>query len=282
MRLVRHPDADAFLRDVQAALERSEAEHNLVLGGALGLRGAAAPQGDLRWFGAVHGARGPVLAALTTPPFPLVLAAVDADAEGALEPLVAELLGRGPRPAEVVAEDGLARAFAERWSRAAGTEARLAMRQRVHALTEVRPVPEAPGELRRAGEGDRDRVAAWMEAFDAEALGESDVERARAAARRRIAAGEVWLWWDGGEPRAMAASARPTRHGVAVNAVYTPPEGRGRGYATACVAALTRRLLAEGRRFCVLYTDLANPTSNAIYARIGYRPVCDSTLFRFE
>ncbi|HEV2147672.1 MAG TPA: GNAT family N-acetyltransferase, partial [Longimicrobiaceae bacterium] len=175
----------------------------------------------------------------------------------------------------------LAEGFAERWSLATGAPARVAMRQRIYALTEVQPVPEAPGELRRAGTADEDRVADWIAAFDAEALGEADEERARGVARHRIAAGEVFLWEEGGEPRTMAASARPTRHGVAVNAVYTPPEWRGRGYATACVAALSAHLLAEGRRFCVLYTDLANPTSNSIYTRIGYRPVGDSTLFRF-
>jgi predicted GNAT family acetyltransferase len=67
-----------------------------------------------------------------------------------------------------------------------------------------------------------------------------------------------------------------------VNAVYTPPEQRGRGFATACVARLSARLLAEGRRQCVLFTDLANPTSNAIYARIGYRGVADFELCRFD
>jgi predicted GNAT family acetyltransferase len=87
--------------------------------------------------------------------------------------------------------------------------------------------------------------------------------------------------WDDGGPRAMAATARPTPGGIAVNSVFTPPAGRGRGYATALVAALSRRMLADGRRFCVLFTDLANPTSNAIYARIGYRPVRDLTFCRF-
>ncbi len=77
----------------------------------------------------------------------------------------------------------------------------------------------------------------------------------------------------------MAARARPTAHGIAVNAVYTPPEWRGRGYATSSVSQLSARLLEEGYEFCVLYTDLANPTSNAIYARIGYRGVRDFALY---
>jgi len=101
---------------------------------------------------------------------------------------------------------------------------------------------------------------------------------AHAVAARRVAAGEVYLWCDP-DPRTMAGSARPTQHAIAVNAVYTPPEWRKRGYATACVAELSRLLLARGYEFCVLYTDLANPTSNAIYSRIGYRPVRDLLMY---
>ena len=75
---------------------------------------------------------------------------------------------------------------------------------------------------------------------------------------------------------------RPTRHGISVSLVYTPPELRGRGYATACVGELSRKLLGAGREFCALFADLANPISNHIYERIGYRPVCDYEEYRFE
>ena len=79
----------------------------------------------------------------------------------------------------------------------------------------------------------------------------------------------------------MTARSRPTHHGIAVNAVYTPPEQRGRGYATAAVATLSQQLLYEGYDFCCLFTDLSNPTSNRIYQRIGYRPVCDFNEYIF-
>ena len=135
--------------------------------------------------------------------------------------------------------------------------------------------------MRVATAADLDLIAAWMAAFEAEAVGDDIAERAREVAERRIAAGQVHVW-DDGEPRAMASWARPTPRGVSVNAVYTPPPFRGRGCATALVAALSRTLLAEGRAFCALFTDLANPTSNAIYARIGYRPLRDFAHYRFE
>jgi predicted GNAT family acetyltransferase len=80
----------------------------------------------------------------------------------------------------------------------------------------------------------------------------------------------------------MAGRARPTRSTITVNAVYTPPELRRQGFATAAVAALSRALLAEGYPSCVLYTDLANPTSNSIYRRIGYEPVADAVRWFFR
>jgi predicted GNAT family acetyltransferase len=73
----------------------------------------------------------------------------------------------------------------------------------------------------------------------------------------------------------MAVAKGATRHGTRVGYVYTPPERRRRGYASALVAQVSQRMLSDGFRFCVLYTDLSNPTSNAIYARLGYEPIAD-------
>jgi predicted GNAT family acetyltransferase len=80
----------------------------------------------------------------------------------------------------------------------------------------------------------------------------------------------------------MAGLSGKTRHGIRVNLVYTPPNLRKKGYATACVAALTQRMLDSDKQFCCLYTDLANPTSNSIYQKIGYQPICDVQDWIFE
>jgi hypothetical protein len=88
--------------------------------------------------------------------------------------------------------------------------------------------------------------------------------------------------WDDGQAVSMAGFGGRTPNGIRIGPVYTPPELRGRGYASALTAALTQRLLDEGRQFCFLFTDLANPTSNSIYQRIGYRPVSDVDLWRFS
>jgi predicted GNAT family acetyltransferase len=88
-------------------------------------------------------------------------------------------------------------------------------------------------------------------------------------------------FWDDGRPVAMCASPGGAPSGARISLVYTPPDLRRRGYATAAVSALTRRLLFGGSRYCCLYTDLANPTSNNVYRRIGYRPVCDIDEYSF-
>ena len=115
-------------------------------------------------------------------------------------------------------------------------------------------------------------VTAWLTGFLHETGLREDDHKARA--RRIIGDGVLYLWEDG-EPRSMVAAGGPTTNGIRIGYVYTPPPFRGHGYASVMVAHLTQRLLDDGRRFCFLYTDLANPTSNAIYRRLGYMPVSD-------
>jgi predicted GNAT family acetyltransferase len=127
-------------------------------------------------------------------------------------------------------------------------------------------------------------LATWMRAFLAEALPAEpyDEERMRVALQRRLSgdsANGYWLWEDDGEVVAWTGHGNPTGRGIRIGPVYTPPELRGRGYATALVAAQSQWLLSNGFDFCFLYTDLANPTSNAIYERIGYRKIADSAAY---
>ena len=128
--------------------------------------------------------------------------------------------------------------------------------------------------MREAGPDDIPIVIGWINAFAEEALDEAaHLEGAEAAYRRREADPDgAWLLWDDEGPVSLAAYGSPTPNGTRVGPVYTPPELRGRGYATSLVAELTEQRLAAGLRFCFLFTDLGNPTSNAIYARIGYEP----------
>lgn len=80
----------------------------------------------------------------------------------------------------------------------------------------------------------------------------------------------------------MAGFSGKTPNGIRINLVYTPPKYRKKGYATSCIAALSQTLLDAGHKYCFLFTDLANPTSNHIYQTIGYQPVCKMNNYWFE
>jgi hypothetical protein len=157
------------------------------------------------------------------------------------------------------------------------------MAQGVYALERVEPIAAVAGRTRDANAADRALLLTWWSAFMREAVPESDLTRVPTALDHRLGAVDagIVLWCDP-EPVAFAAYGGPTPKGIRIGPVYTPPEHRGRGYATSLVAGLSQRLLDDGRRFCFLFTDLANPTSNAIYVRIGYRLVCESADVVFE
>jgi uncharacterized protein len=277
----RHADADSFLERAGAFLLEREAEHNLILGLAGRLRG------DPRLYGidpylavALDGDRV-VAAALRTPPHNLVLSEVDD--ESALEPL-AEDVGAvyDHLPGALGPSVAIAR-FAGIWEARTGTTGRIAIRQRSYRAEEAHVPEGVPGELRPYREDDRELVLAWMDAFVAEALPSAPPEDAAGWLERRLAEpeGGVAIWEDGG-PVSLGSFGGLTPNGIRVGPIYTPPELRRRGYASALTAEVTQMLLDRGRRFCFLFTDLANPTSNSIYQRIGYRPVTDVDQWAFD
>ncbi len=279
MILTTHESAASFLQVAQAKLEEQEAANNLMLGICMRLHRRAAPVAP--FLATVTGQRGLTLAAIMTPPHRLVLAGEGKGTGEALEMVGRALLaGRWSVPG-VIGPGALAERFAGLWAEMAGTTARVSMRERVYRLDQVIPPPRpVPGRLRQATAADLDLVSRWTLGFNIDCFGRGELADAAELAERRIGEGEVYLWEDG-EPVSMAARARPTRNGVTVNLVYTPPERRGQGYAGACVAALSGLLLDSGYRFCTLFADLDNPISNHIYRRTGYTPVCDVTEYVF-
>lgn len=281
MKVETYPDAAAFLAAAGSALAENEAANSLILGICQRLMDEPGWLKKQPFLATVSDERGLVLAAMMTPPHNVVLATFGTDTGSAVSSLVSRLRDAGWRVPGVLGPAAAAHAFARAWVASVGGAFQLRMAQRVHELRTVAlPERTAPGSLRKATTGDLELVYAWSLAFFEEALGEEDTERVRLMAEQRVAEGDFFLWEDG-EPVSMAMRTRPAGRGISVTAVYTPPEQRRKGYATACVAALSRQLLAAGYDYCALFTDLANPTSNDIYYQIGYRPVADFDEFRF-
>jgi len=271
VRAVAHPDASAFLRRARSWLEEHEDENNLVLSIAAAHADAlpGAEDIDSPLFGTVEDEGVVVGCFMRTPPHKLVLTRMPIVGVG---PVIEEVASRWASLPAVLGPTQVARAAGQAWVDRCGGRAWTGMLQRIYRLDAVRAPADVPGEMRAAVPDDLPLIEAWNEGFAADA---GHAFHAPAAAREAwVREGRLVLWEDGA-PVAMAVAGGRTRNGVRVGYVYTPPERRRHGYASALVARLSQSLLDDGVRFCVLYTDLANPTSNAIYARIGYRPICD-------
>ena len=269
---VRHPNVDAFADRALPWLLQSEAEHNLLLGIIEQLK-QSYPAGERLPYLATIEQHGEVAGcAFRTPPFKLGLTRMP---HGAVPWLVNDVADVYDVIPAVIGPAAQARAFAEAWAALKGVTCQVGMRQRVYELRAVHwPAQAAAGKLRLASRTDQDVVVKWLTEFTHEArLGPPDVPSFVAS---HISNKTLFLWEDEGEPRTSTLYSGKTPHGVRLGFVYTPPEYRRRGYASACVAAVSQRALDAGNQFCCLYTDLSNPTSNDIYQRIGYTPVCDA------
>lgn len=214
-----------------------------------------------------------------TPPYELLLAVVP---EASVDELVTEFRVRGVAVPGVQGEGALVERFAAAWIGGTSWRATTTRNMRLYALGTLRPpTPSPPGRARRAKLDDVDLVMRWYVAFSGETGGHAVGDEA--VVRHGIDNGLLWMWEDDTGSVVALAGRRPTAAGVArVAPVYTPAQHRRRGYGAAVTAACTHDALECGAQQVVLFTDLSNPTSNAIYQRIGYRPIGDRSTVRFQ
>lgn len=262
-------DAEEFAATAEAFLAE-RVERNLLATVLVRARSATGSPPPL--FAAGVDGRGRLqAAALRMPPWPLLAWGVGPEDAG---DLVDAWLAEDPQVPGVVAPVATARALAAAWKQrsAGGGQTVCRMREALHELDAVDdPARPAPGRLRVAQDADRELLVAWERAFAVEA-GVTGAEQAAETVRSRLARGAQRVWDDGGPVSTLVLA--PDVAGVRrIGPVYTPPDRRRRGYASSAVAAASREALTAGARRCVLFTDLANPTSNRIYAAVGFRAV---------
>ncbi len=176
-------------------------------------------------------------------------------------------------PPGVNAPTAEAKAFADYWHSFTGQSYQLKMALRAFQLEQVQTNSQANGHLRQATQSDRERLIRWFEAFIIEALDTAPIHTERAV-DNHLQRGTAYIWEDT-TPVSMACHTGITPNGAGISMVYTPLEYRKKGYASACVAGLSQTLLNQGYKYCFLFTDLANPTSNHIYQAIGYQAMGD-------
>lgn len=264
---IRHASARAFMDRAESWLVRNEAENNLILSVATQL--LQTPKNDA-YFATIERGGEVVGCAFRTPPYKLGVTRMPLEAVDVLAQNIVKVFDHTQG---VLGPAAVARAVAEGIAMRQGGNVREDMAQRIYELRAViAPAKLPPGKMRLAQPADSDIITEWLEGFTAETShGPGDVRTYTAA---HIANKTVFFWDDDG-PKTTALWAGQTPNGVRVGFVYTPQEFRAHGYASAVTAAASQRALDNGARFCCLFTDLGNPTSNAIYQKIGYRPVCD-------
>jgi GNAT superfamily N-acetyltransferase len=269
-----------YLAQAGGYLRASPVEHTVELGAieTLRARGPSAYGQTPPLFGWWHSPAGDIAAAfLHTPPYPMLLSG----AVTAAVPLAAELAARQRAlPGVNGSADGVT-SFAAAWQEHTGASSAVGRRSRLFQLGDLTlPEPPPPGVARVAAEADAGLLSDWFLAF-ADETGERGGVSGRDVADR-LSYGGLTLWEAGGIPVALAGRTRPAAGVIRVGPVYTPPGQRRRGYGAAVTVAVTRAALDDGADAVVLFTDLSNPTSNALYVRLGYRPVTDRLVLTFS
>lgn len=269
----------AFLKKHGARLEAHAAEHNVILSMCQAAERQMARGGNpgMRFVTLFEDMEA-VVSAVQMPPHNLVLSRAGSDNIRYLVELMAE---DNPSFPAIVGPSDVAGAFAEHWAALTGQKTVEYMDQIIYSLKSVHFPAPVDGTFRLAAEGDAQKIAQWMVAFARDALPKAEhlgEEEALLKARDRIQQSSIAVWEVDGDIVSQAAVSG-TDTVARVNFVYTPPEHRGNGYASAVVARLSQQLLDQGRDMCCLYADARNTVSNAIYRKIGYEFVGRSSLY---
>ncbi|WP_215113347.1 GNAT family N-acetyltransferase [Exiguobacterium sp. s63] len=278
MEWIEWKDPNHFSDRVMDALLKEEAKNSLMIGVLNNVI-----QGVYETFHQFTvEAEGELLAILqVTPPHPLHYIVVNQEREDELPSFIIPHLLENEIPfTEIVSERAQAERFGKAWQEITSGSSEMFMSQGLYRLDRVEDIEMANGHMREATAADQAQLEAWYSAFEAESgLRSSPPEKVTKAVQAMLKREEAVFWEVDGQLVSCAKRARPTENGITVSFVYTSPDARGRGYARSLVADLSRQIL-KTKAFCVLYTDLTNPTSNKIYQEVGYQQIMESAWVR--
>lgn len=284
MKVRFYDDITEFCNLAIPFLLEKEAENNLPLGILNAIKGDPYRYGESKpVLVSVLDDNQLKLISLRTPPFNQILSFTDD--LGSISALVDAFNKNNIDLPGVMGFKGGAEKFTQLWCKGKALKANLTMNERIYKLESVAEETLGNRELIQADKSFTELIFKWGREFMVEALSENEVkirDNWKMHLQNSLDEERIFLLLDNGLPVSMARKAGKTTNGITVNLVYTPPPLRRRGYATECVAKLSKLLLDEGNKFCFLFTDLLNPTSNSIYQKIGYRPIIDVDQYEFE
>ncbi|HVF19596.1 MAG TPA: GNAT family N-acetyltransferase [Mycobacteriales bacterium] len=276
MELRTFDHVDDFAARVLPRLEADEAQFNLALAVISSLQSGRIVPDRAPFLASIRDGEEDI-AVLHTPPHGLLLTGLP---EGSAPAVVDAVLSGGYRPPLVVGPPEAVEPVTAQWCARTGQVVGGRRAQGIYAASRLVPPPAVDGGVQVATAADGDTVFDWFCAFSDE-LGLLP-RTSRAVVDARVAAGDIALWCTEDGPVSMAGIGGRTTRGARIGPVYTPAAHRSHGYAAAVTAAQTQRCFDQGADRCFLYTDLANPTSNAIYQRLGYERVADSLEITFS
>jgi predicted GNAT family acetyltransferase len=207
--------------------------------------------------------------AVRASPDPLILSDMPVEAMPMLAADVATVYEELPVVAGMESE---ADAFTEHWIRQGKSQSATKTHWRWYVLERPAPTGKSvPGALRLAGFSDIQLVRKWAQHFARETGTSVDVV---AYFERRIQSGSLYIW-ESEERCSIVAVSGVTPNSVRISGVFTAPDFRRKGYATATVAAVSRLMLDAGRKYCLLFTEASDPFANRLYRNVGYKPMFD-------
>jgi predicted GNAT family acetyltransferase len=280
MRITQLPRAGDFLGVVREWLERRETANNLILSVIDAIAKHPERYTVLPYLAVVQEDASIVTAVLMTPPEKLLL--VHSESLAAFPLIAKDLLEKTYKVPAVLGPPRSVDAFTSIWCAQARARVGEGIWQRVYEIRELKAAERKDGRLRLAEMSELETLSRWCEEFVADSAG--DTRSGRDVCLRAIQDRRLFVWETNSRVVTMASYSGQTEKGARISLVYTPTRFRRNGYASACVAELTRLLFKRGFQYCSLITDLANATSNHIYQEIGYLPVTDwkEQAFQFE
>ncbi|MFT5763142.1 MAG: putative GNAT family acetyltransferase, partial [Saprospiraceae bacterium] len=278
MRVKKYHSINDFFEENLSFLEQQEAANNLLIGIPLSMLGEKEKESPPNLFAVLKNQKVVFSCVQTSPKNFMIYGESSVDAE-VFDALIPVLYKNNIKAEGVIGPKNLALAFAKAWKKETGQDWTINFQQLVYQLDEVKELKSSKGSLRKATIEDLPLMGQWFIDFSKEAMNQVDDAATKIIAKEKIESETLYLWEDKA-PVSMAAVARPTKNGITVNYVYTPPGHRGKGYASNCVSVMSK-LMLKRYKFCCLFTDMANPTSNRIYQQIGYYPIAEFRVLGF-
>ncbi|NOR44937.1 MAG: GNAT family N-acetyltransferase [Candidatus Delongbacteria bacterium] len=280
MKIIKYTDAEEFYNRVVSFLEEDEAVNNLALGILSSLKKNENAYGKIKPFLAIVENDGNIkLVMIMTPPYNLqILGNVSIEV---INFTIDYLIRENIEIPGIIGRKELCEKFVGVWTNKTPIIHKVSMNQRIYKLEKVNKVQDSAGCFKIAEEKDSEILVKWLMEFNKYIGEDTDKDKAERQIINLINKKRAYLWVNE-IPVTMVLAGRETKNGIIVSGVYTPEEFRRNGYATSCVAEVSKILLDEGYKFCTLYTDLSNPTSNRIYQKIGYEPIADSIMYNFK